>query len=74
MYTGVLAVEERIGEAFDSLQGADPIDQAALAYQGTIQMPILEDHPSLSPFDNRVGQLMMLAHLRWGQRIPDLEY
>ena len=70
----VLAIEEYIGEAFYSLLGADPMDRAALAAGGTIDIPILKDHPNLSEFDNRVGQSMVLAHLRWGRRIPDLEY
>ena len=70
----ILALEENIREALDSHLGADPTDQAALAGQGTVQMPILKDHPSLSPFDNLVGRLMVLAHLQCGLRIPDLEY
>jgi len=70
----VLALEENIREALDSHLGADPMDQAALTDRCAIQMPILKDHPGLSPFDNLVGRLMVLAHLQCGQRIPDLEY
>jgi hypothetical protein len=69
-----LALEEYIRDTIDSHLGANPMGQAALASEVDIQMPILKDHPNLSEFDNRVGRLMVLAHLRWGLRIPDLEY
>lgn len=70
----ILALDENIREALDSHLGAYPMGQAALASEVDVQMPILKDCPNLSEFDNLVGRLMALAHLRCGRRIPGLEY
>jgi hypothetical protein len=70
----VISLEQSIRDYVDSHLGAAPMDRGAFADRCAIQMPFLKDYPGLSPFDNRVGQLMVLAHLRWGPRIPEREY